>query len=157
MLLLCCGGLAWAAAEDGRAVRAAPLGLARLAPGQEAPHPVLAISLPETPSGPWAEQVDRPLFAPGRRPPAPAPPAPVAEAPPEPPPPIAANGVVLRPAGAVALLRLADERTVRAAEGEEVEGWLVAAIGAEGVRLSRGDKVLHLPVRARAAEGVSRH
>lgn len=156
-LLLCCGGLAWAAVEDDRAVRAPPPTLARLASGQEAPSPVPAIRLPDTPSGPWAEQVDRPLFAPGRRSPAAVAPAPVAEAPPEPPPPVAANGVVLRSAGAVALLRLADERTVRAAEGEEVDGWLVAAIGAEGVRLSRGDKVLHLPVRARAAGGMSRH
>ena len=156
-LLLCCGGLAWAAVEDDRAVRAPPPALARLAYGQEAPPPVPAISLPETPSGPWAEQVERPLFTPGRRPPAAAVPARVVEAPPEPPPPLAASGVVLRPAGAVALLRLADERTVRAEEGEEVDGWLVAAIGAGGDRLSRGDKVLHLPVRARAAEGMSRH
>lgn len=156
-LLLCCGGLAWAAVEDGRAVRAPPPALARPVSGQGALLPVPAISLPETPSGPWAEQVDRPLFAPGRRPPAAAAPAPVVEAPPEPPPPVAASGVVLRPAGAVALLRLADDRVVRAAEGEEVEGWLVATIRAEGVRLSRGGKVLHLPVRARSAEGVLRH
>ncbi|WP_343898276.1 hypothetical protein [Craurococcus roseus] len=101
--------------------------------------------------------MERPLFTLGRRPPAVAAPARVVEAPPEPPPPLAASGVVLRSAGAVALLRLADERTVRAAEGEEVDGWLVAAISADGVRLSRGDKVLHLPVRARAAGGMSRH
>jgi hypothetical protein len=81
----------------------------------------------------------------------------VADAQPEPPPPVAASGVVLRPAGAVALLRLADERVVRAAEGERVEGWLVSSIGAESVQLSRGDRVVHLPVRARAAEGMLRH
>src|SRR3712207_8530918 len=52
------------------------------------------------------------------------------------------SGVVLRPAGSVALLRLADERVVRASEGERVEGWLVARIGAEGVQVSRGDRVL---------------
>ena len=64
---------------------------------------------------------------------------------------------MLRPAGSVALVRLADERVVRAMEGEQVEGWLVARIDAEGVELSRGDERLRLPVRARAAEGVLRH
>jgi hypothetical protein len=157
VLLLCCGGLAWAAVEDGRAMRVSPPTPARSAIGQGARPAVPAVALPESPSGPWAEQVERPLFAPGRRPPAPAAPAAVAEAAPEPPPPLAANGVVLRLAGAVALLRLADERIVRAVEGDDVDGWTVAIIGAEGVRLSRGARVLDLPVRARAAEGVMRH
>lgn len=157
MLLLCCGGLAWAAVDGDGATRPAPVFPGRATPIQEAGGPAAPVTLPERPSGPWAEQVDRPLFTPGRRPPAVAVSQPVDEAPPEPPPPVAASGVVLRPAGAVALLRLGDERVVRAVEGEEVDGWIVAEIGAEGVRLSRRDKVLHLPVRARGAEGVLRH
>ncbi|MBK1659151.1 hypothetical protein, partial [Paracraurococcus ruber] len=74
----------------------------------------------------------------------------------EPPPPLAASGVVLRAAGALALLRLADDRVVRATEGEEVEGWQVARIGAEAVELRRGERAVVLPVRLRAAEGLTR-
>jgi hypothetical protein len=144
------------AADGGAATRGAPPHPAPL----DAPdaRPVVLAALPAQPAGPWPEQVDRPLFASGRRPPAP-PAAPAAvEAPaPEPPPPLAATGVVLRPAGSVALLRLADERVVRATEGEQVEGWSVARIDPEGVELIRGGERLRLPVRARAAEGVLRH
>jgi general secretion pathway protein N len=157
LLLLTCAGLAWLAADGDAATRdAAPPHLA----GPAAPdaRPVVLAALPAQPAGPWPEQVERPLFAPGRRPPAPpAAPAAVEAPPPEPPPPVAASGVVLRPAGSLALVRLADERVVRATEGERIEGWLVARIDAEGVEFSRGDERLRLPVRARAAEGVLRH
>lgn len=156
-LLLCCCGLAWAAvAGSGATGPAEPAAQPATAAAPRAS--ATAAALPTGPPGPWTEQVERPLFTPGRRPPpAVAATPPVAEAPPEPPAPVAANGVVLRPAGAVALLRLADERVVRAAQGDEVEGWVVARIGAEDVVLSRGGRVLRLPVRARSADGLLRH
>lgn len=154
LLLAVCAGLGWIAVEGGATSTALPDAARRATAETLAAAPV---ALPPLPAGPWPEQVRRPLFAPDRRPPAASPPPAVAEAPPETPPPVAASGVVLRPSGAMALLRLADERTVRAVEGDEVEGWRVARIGAEGVQLSRGDRVLHLPVRARAAEGMLRH
>jgi hypothetical protein len=158
ILLLTCGGLAWMTADGGAAMRGAPPPPHPALPAAPDARPVALAALPAQPAGPWPEQVDRPLFAPGRRPPAP-PSAPASvEAPaPEPPPPLAATGVVLRPAGSVALVRLADERVVRAIEGEQVEGWFVARIEPEAVELSRGGERLRLPVRARAAEGVLRH
>jgi hypothetical protein len=159
ILLLTCSGLAWLAADGDPATRdAAPPPQPALAGTLDDARQVAVAALPAQPAGPWLEQVDRPLFSPGRSPPAlPAAPAAVKAPPPEPPPPVAASGVVLRPAGSVALVRLADERTVRAAEGEQVEGWLIARIDAEGVELSRGEDRLRLPVRARAADGVLRH
>jgi hypothetical protein len=159
ILLLTCGGLAWLAADGGAATRdAEPPPPHPAPPSLPDARQVAVAALPAQPVGPWPEQVDRPLFSPGRRPPAPpAAPAAVEAPPPEPPPPIAASGVVLRPAGSVALVRLADERTVRATEGEQLEGWLVVRIDAEGVELNRGKERLRLPVRARAAEGVLRH
>ncbi|MBV1800137.1 hypothetical protein [Siccirubricoccus sp. G192] len=56
----------------------------------------------------------------------------------------------------MALLRLADDRTARVVEGEEVEGWRVARIFAEGVDLTRGEQRLTLLARALAAEGLAR-
>jgi hypothetical protein len=41
-------------------------------------------------------------------------------------------------------------------EGEEVVGWRVARIFAEGVDLTRGEQRLTLPARAPAAEGLAR-
>jgi hypothetical protein len=156
LLLAACGGLAWVALESEAPHAALPVP-ARPAAFEPRQVALAALpALPAPPAGPWPEQVERPLFEPGRRP-ATTPAAVQAPPPPPPPPPVAAIGVVLRTAGAVALLRLADERIVRAAEGEEVEGWLVARIGAEGVELRREGKSLHLPVRARAAEGILQH
>ena len=44
-----------------------------------------------------------------------------------------------------------------AAEGEEVEGWQLTRIGAEEVELTRGEQLVRLPARLRAAEGVLRY
>jgi hypothetical protein len=154
VLALVCGALGWASLPaGGPVVLPAPMPEA-VPPARLAPVPVL----PAPAAGPWAEQVERPLFASDRRPPVAPAALPLAEpAAPEPPPPVAAAGVVLRPEGAVALLRLVDERVVRAAEGEEVEGWQLTRIGAEEVELTRGEQSVRLPARLRAAEGVLRY
>lgn len=147
--LLALGGLAW-------------LGLAERGEDGPPPAPVLPAgavpvipALPPPPAGPWAEQVERPLFVPGRRPPEVA--APLAEASePEPEAPAAALGVVLREGRALALLRLADGRSLRVAVGEAPDGWEVVRITGEEVELRRGARSLTLGARLSGAEGLRR-
>lgn len=104
--------------------------------------------LPPARSGPWPEQVARPLFEPDRRPPSPPTgPHELAEPDFEPPPPSAAAGIVVGPGGPVALLRLADGRLLRAPEGAEVDGWHVARIAPTTVELRRGERRLSLSAR----------
>jgi general secretion pathway protein N len=116
-------------------------------------------ALPAPARGPWPEQVARPLFAQTRRPPPPPEAPPLGVAPPEPelPPPLAATGVVIGGAGpSVALLRLADGGHARAVEGEELGGWRVERISAEGVELARGTQRIQLAPRAPSAPGLLR-
>lgn len=86
--------------------------------------------------------VDRPLFSPSRRPPAPPPePAPVAQAPEPPPPPPPPNlvlfGVVMDGESARAVVRAgADKRMIRAQIGDEIDGWKVSQIEGRKVVLS---------------------
>lgn len=155
LLLATCAGLGWLAAQ-GAAGDGGSWGLP--APALAGPVPVARVQVSPPPApvrAAWEEQVARPLFAATRRPPEPpAAPALVAAPEPEPPPPAAASGVVLRPDGGLALLRLADSRVVRVQEGEEVEGWQVTRISAGGVEVARGGQSLTLPTRMAAAEGL---
>ena len=113
------------------------------------PTPVL----PPAATGPWPVQLARPLFERERRMPAPPPEA-AALREPEPDPPTSASGIVVGPAGPVALLRLGDGRLVRASEGSEIAGWRVARIGATSVELRRGERMVTLSARL-AAPGDS--
>ena len=103
------------------------------------------------PSNPVAAQsleqlstiLDRPLFSPGRRPPAPPPaPAPIVQAaeppaPPPPPPNLVLFGVVMDGEGARAVVRAgADKKLVRAQIGDEIDGWKVSQIEGRKVVLS---------------------
>ena len=118
--------------------------------------PASIAPLPEPSAGPWPEQVARPLFSPERRLPQAAAAPPVPRTSPEPPPPLAATGVALRPGGALALLKLADDRIVRVAVGDEVDGWQVARISGDGVHLTRGRRSLTLTARVASADGLAR-
>jgi general secretion pathway protein N len=86
---------------------------------------------------------ERPLFSPGRRPPAP-PPAHV-QLEPAPPraPPVAPNltlvGVVLDTDEARAVVR-SGTAVIRARFGDDIEGWKVTEIGARRLTLSHGDR-----------------
>ena len=102
------------------------------------------------PSNPVAAQsleqlstiVDRPLFSPSRRPPAPPPaPAPIVQAaePPAPPPPpnLVLFGVVMDGESARAVVRSgADKKMIRAQIGDEIDGWKVSQIEGRKVVLS---------------------
>jgi hypothetical protein len=83
--------------------------------------------------------LDRPLFSPSRRPPAPPPPS-VVRAPtsPVPPPPnLVLFGVVMDGEGARAIVRAgADKKLVRAQIGDEIDGWKVSQIEGRKVVLS---------------------
>jgi hypothetical protein len=100
-------------------------------------NPVAAQSLE-----PLSTIIDRPLFSPGRRPPAPPPePAPIVQAaePPAPPPPpnLILFGVVMDGESARAVVRAgADNRLVRAQIGDEIDGWKVSQIEGRKVVLS---------------------
>lgn len=89
----------------------------------------------------YADVVERPLFAPSRRPPAapvaaPVPPVPVAAS--RPPPAIELVGVAMSGDRHYALVRTPGGRSTRVAEGESVEGWQVTHIEADRIRLNRG-------------------
>jgi hypothetical protein len=89
--------------------------------------------------------LDRPLFSPSRRPPAPSP-APVVQgpaslAPPPPPPNLVLFGVVMDGEGARAIVRVgADKKLVRAQIGDEIDGWKVSQIEGRKVVLSLGGR-----------------
>lgn len=107
------------------------------------------------PDGRYRAMVERPLFAPTRRPPpAAAMPAP-AEAPPalpDPPPNLALSGVIAGGGGGVALLkRLGDAAPVRVGLGGRIDGWTVAEIHPRSVVLARDARsvTVGLPVPAR--------
>jgi hypothetical protein len=99
-------------------------------------NPVAAQSLDEL-----SATLDRPLFSPGRRPPAPPPlPAVQAAAPPAPPPSppnLILFGVVMDGEGARALVRTsADKKILRAQIGDDIDGWKVSQIEGRKVVLS---------------------
>ncbi|MBB5693057.1 hypothetical protein [Muricoccus pecuniae] len=148
-----CASLVFLATRDPVVVVPWPSAVAH--PGALSPVPVQPP--PEPPAGPWSEQRERPLFVAGRRPPArERAPAPAAAPEAEAPPPVAASGVILRPDSAVALLRLSDGRSRRAALGDDVEGWRVIRISAESVELTRAGRSVTLGARLPSAEGLLR-
>jgi type II secretory pathway component PulC len=83
--------------------------------------------------------LDRPLFSPSRTPPAPPPPPRVADAPvptpPSPPPNLVLYGVVLDGETARAVVR-ANNKTLRAQIGDDIDGWKVSQIEGRKVVLS---------------------
>lgn len=151
LLLVACSVLGYV--SMGRDAQTPPLPLPPPTGMPSIPAPIA--SLPEPSAGPWSEQSARPLFSSDRRPPQIAA-RPVPPADPEPHPPVAATGVALRPGGALALLKLADERIIRVTVGDEVEGWHVARISGEGVYLTRGRRSLTLTARVASADGLAR-
>ena len=99
-------------------------------------NPVAAQSLDEL-----SATLDRPLFSPGRHPPAPPPPPAVQAAAPPAPPPSPPNlilfGVVMDGEGARALVRTsADKKVLRAQIGDDIDGWKVSQIEGRKVVLS---------------------
>ena len=90
--------------------------------------------------------VDRPLFSPSRRAPAP-PPAPIAQAPepPAPPPPlpnVVLVGIVMDGESARAIIRAgAEKKIMRARIGDDVGGWKVSQIEGRKLVLSLEDRL----------------
>lgn len=90
--------------------------------------------------------VDRPLFSPSRRAPAP-PPAPIAQAPeppapPSPPPNVVLVGIVMDGESARAVIRAgAEKKVMRARIGDDVGGWKVSQIEGRKLVLSRDDRL----------------
>ncbi|MBP0444543.1 hypothetical protein J8J14_07085 [Roseomonas sp. SSH11] len=150
-LIALCAGLAYLSFREDRASLPPPPGPAMAERGA-APS---VTPPPGPPAGLWQEQVSRPLFVAGRRPPGAA--APAQAAPPEPPqpPPLGAAGIVVRGGSGVALLRLADGGIARVTEGEQVDGWQVVRITAEGAELRRGRETVSLNARVPTAEGLA--
>ncbi|HEY8612271.1 MAG TPA: hypothetical protein VIL69_13380 [Roseomonas sp.] len=151
LLLTACAGLGYLSV--GQEALAPPQPLLR--PVSDVSNAAPIASLPEPPTGPWSEQSARPLFNADRRPPVITPPV-VPRIDPEPQPPLAATGVALRSGGALALLRLADDRIVRVRVGDDVDGWQVARISGDGVHLTRGRQAVTLTARVAPAEGLAR-
>ncbi|MBO1075009.1 hypothetical protein [Roseomonas marmotae] len=153
LLLAACAVLAYASLREAEVMVPGPL----TRDAQTGPKPAAAIQPPPAPpSGPWVEQTGRPLFAVTRRPPEEEVTETAAAAAPEPLPPVAASGVVLRNGHALALLRLANGQSVRAATGDEVDGWRVGRISAEGVEMTLGDRSVMLAARVPMADGLLR-
>lgn len=123
-----------------------PVGLEpEAAPLQHAPVPVQLESIAAPPLTAFAEVVERPLFAPTRRPARPAfPEEEIALEPsPEEPDQIGFSlvGIALSEAGRVALVRrYEDGKVFRVAEGGEVLGWTVSAIKPRQAVFRRGDR-----------------
>jgi hypothetical protein len=122
------------AAEPGAVARAE----VQNQPSVAASNPVAAQSLEQL-----STIVDRPLFSPSRRAPAPPPaPAPIVQAaeppaPPLPPPNLVLFGVVMDGESARAVVRSgADKKMVRAQIGDEIDGWKVSQIEGRKVVLS---------------------
>lgn len=126
-----------------------PAAIARAAPSLAAPALAVLAAIGATgpsgaepaPDGRFRAMVERPLFAPSRRPPpAPAPPIP-SDAPPAmpaPPPDLALSGVIAGGRGGVALLkRPGDAAPVRLGLGGHIDGWTVAEIHPRAIVLSR--------------------
>jgi general secretion pathway protein N len=140
VLLPCCSAAAFAA--DAAASRSLAADAAALAPNQRdgLPNPVAA----QTMEG-LSATVDRPLFSPSRR--APAPPVPAAEAPalpppPAPPPNVVLVGIVMDGESARAVIRAgADKKIMRARIGDDVGGWKVAQIEGRKLVLSLDDRL----------------
>lgn len=126
-LLLC-----WSAATLGAdAPPAAPESSATL------PNPLAAQPLEHL-----SATVDRPLFSPSRRQPAPPPPplakAPEPPAPPPPPPDLVLSGIVMDGEGARAVVRVgAEKKNIRAQIGDDIGGWMVSQIEGRRLVLSR--------------------
>jgi hypothetical protein len=85
--------------------------------------------------------LNRPLFSPSRRPPAPSPlpvvQGPASPVPPPPPPSLVLLGVVMDGESARVLVRAgADKKLMRAQIGDEIDGWKVSQIEARKVVLS---------------------
>jgi type IV pilus biogenesis protein PilP len=152
LLLAVCSALSYLSFKDMDSAVPGPDGLPR--DGRSA-HAAIAPP-PEPSTGPWQEQIDRPLFTASRRPPEVEVADPVPEAEPDPPPPAAASGIVLRDGHALALLRLADGQFVRVAAGDHIEGWQVVRITRDGVELTRGDRAVTLNARVPMADGLIR-
>ena len=124
-------------------------------PSQPALNPLAAVPLAEV-----TAFVARPLFNPSRRPyePPPAPviavSAPTAPAAPD----FRLIGTLQTSSGASArILDAARSSTRSVRTGEVIDGWLVAAIGASNVRLTRGEEAVELQLfqKGRPAAGLS--
>jgi len=98
------------------------------------------------------ETVDRPLFSPERRPPAEQAPAEVAPLPRaevalQPPPRLELSAVIIEPQRRLALFRAASGASLRAEEGERVEGWTLQEVRDDGVTLERDGRTHELALR----------
>jgi general secretion pathway protein N len=146
LLLAALGGLAWLNVQASRIrIDITPR------PPVAAPRASLPVVEPAAPARPLAplsayrETLERPLFSPTRRPPAPPLPPQTVEAPPPPPPPkptaapidsIRVAGVLILPAGGRALIRIGGEpKPSWMRVGDVAGGWTLVDIRAQGVLL----------------------
>jgi hypothetical protein len=107
------------------------------------PAPHVSTGRPLAPAAAFTEITQRPLFLPNRRPePRPPPPQVSAESKvqPAPTPVLSATlvGVLMTPAGNVAIFRLPDGKSTTVPEGGSVQGWAVKQVLPDHVSLSLG-------------------
>jgi len=106
------------------------------------------------PAARFAALTQRPLFTPGRRPPAPS----VAEAADgaAPPPALTLVGVLAAGDARLALARTADGAVLRLREDAEFGGWRVRRITARAMALGRGERMMTYPLgQARGDAGAA--
>ena len=97
--------------------------------------------------------VDRPLFAPSRRPPAVPVARPVEPSAPPPPPDVVLSGIVMDGKTARAVVRVgAEKRIVHAHVGDNIDGWTVSQIEGRKLVLSLGDRFVTYTLFAKASE-----
>lgn len=121
-----------------------PVGQAEAATPLRADEDPTAGAVDWPPAARFAALTQRPLFTPGRRPPAQA----VDEAADEtaPPPALTLVGVMAAGDARLALARTADGEVLRLREDAEVQGWRVRRITARGMALGRGARTQAYPL-----------
>ncbi len=124
------------------------------APAQDVSNIPLSNPLAAQPLQRLSTIVDRPLFAPSRRPPAaPVAPAPEPAASPAPPPDLVLSGIVMDGKTARAVVRVgAEKRIVHAHVGDNIDGWTVSQIEGRKLVLSLGDRFVTYTLFAKAGE-----
>jgi hypothetical protein len=141
VLLLCWPAAAFAADTAASPAIAADAAAVAPNPRDGLPNPLAAQSMEGL-----SASVDRPLFSPSRRAPAP-PPLPAAQVaapppPPAPPPNVVLVGIVMDGETARAVIRAgAEKKILRARIGDDVDGWKVAQIEGRKLVLSLDDRL----------------
>lgn len=155
LLLAIAAGLGAIAWWLGQGTGVAPDDIAGASPQKDPPIPVLSMAKREIPAlVDLAQTVERPLFSRTRLPPpvetAPTPgpePTPVATAP-KAPITLELSAVILEPDRRLALFRqAAQDASLRAVEGQTVDGWLLKEVRADSVLLERDGQTHELALR----------